>query len=80
MNPLPYSRFSSGGLGAFCVWHKASATHRVASNEGGGELVVVYPCCKDNDVMNEERERVGEREREISRLMPGGMSDKPVYV
>lgn len=34
--------------------------------------------------MNGERERVGEkereREREISRLMPEGMSDKPVYV
>lgn len=46
--------------------------------------------------MNGERERVGKgreregemerkrgerkREREISRLMPGGMSDKPVYV
>lgn len=44
-------------------------------------LLFVYPCCKDNDVMNGERERVEkEREREISRLMPGGMSDKPVYV
>lgn len=49
--------------------------------EDGDELFLfVYPCCKDNDVMNGERERVGEREREISRLMPGGMSDKPVYV
>lgn len=43
-------------------------------------FLFVYPCCKDNDVMNGERERVGERERGISRLMPGGMSDKPVYV
>lgn len=50
----------------------------------GVSFLFVYPCCKDNDVMNGERERVGkterEREREISRLMPGGMSDKPVYV
>lgn len=52
-------------------------------------FLFVYPSCKDNDVMNgervgkgRERERGGEkeREREISRLMPGGMSDKPVYV
>jgi len=49
----------------------------------GLSLLFVYPCCKDNDVMNGEGERGrerGRREREISRLMPGGMSDKPVYV
>lgn len=56
-------------------------TERCAARVGVSFLFV-YPCCKDNDVMNGERERVGEREREreISRLMPGGMSDKPVYV
>lgn len=40
VSPLPYSSFYSGGLGACCVWSKASAIHRALSNEGGGELVV----------------------------------------
>lgn len=30
----------------------------------GVSFLFVYPCCKDNDVMNGERERVGKTERE----------------
>lgn len=63
------------------LWSKASVIHRASSGEGGESLLFVYPCCNDNDVMNEEKEgESGRKERAISRLMPGGMSDKPVYV
>lgn len=63
------------------IWSKASVIHRASSGKGGESLLFVYPCRNDNDVMNEEKEgESGRKEREISRLMPGGMSDKPVYV
>lgn len=41
----------------------------------------MYPCCKDNDVMNGESE--GESGRKSERDFKAnawGMSDKPVYV
>lgn len=41
----------------------------------------MYPCCKDNDVMNGESEGESGRKRERDfKANAWGMSDKPVYV
>lgn len=63
--PLLFFSLVDYGRAVFGIKHQPFTERQVA--RVGVSFLFVYPCCKDNDEMNGERERVGENERERER-------------